>query len=169
MKKFVFALILGLMVAGSQAQNDRKKSKDVLAENEMDSLAVHKPEMSWKVDKKYDGEGNVIGYDSIYSYSFKNLSNLPQEMNLDSIMNSMPHFPQGNLSSFFEDYYSGPLIGKDSLLNGNKFFEDFFERQRANDFSDMRQLFQHIDSLQHMMMDKHRNFKQGQVEGKSKI
>ncbi len=65
MKKFVFALVLGFMVVGGQAQNDRNKSKADLAEKNTDSLSIDKPKISWKVDKKYDEEGNVIGYDSI--------------------------------------------------------------------------------------------------------
>ncbi|MCK0146608.1 hypothetical protein MWU78_13210 [Arenibacter sp. F26102] len=169
MKKFVFALLLGFMVAGCQAQNDQSKAKDDLIEKNTDSLSVHKPKISWKVDEKYDEEGNVIGYDSIYSYSYDNLGNLRKEMNLDSIMNSMKFFFQGNLSSFFEDHDLGRFFEKDSLMIGNQFFDDFFERQRANNFSDMRQLFQQMDSLQNMMMEKHRKFMPDETESKSKL
>jgi len=44
-------------------------------------------------------------------------------------------------------------------MNGNHFFDDFFERQRNNNFSDMRQLFQQMDSLQNMMTKGHRSVK----------
>ncbi|MCM4153457.1 hypothetical protein DHD05_17830 [Arenibacter sp. N53] len=169
MKKFVFALLLGFLVLGCQAQNDQNKSKGDLAEKNRDSLSVDKPKISWKVDKEYDEEGNVIGYDSIYSFSYDNLGNLHKDMNLDSIMNSMKFFSQGNLSSFFQDHDLGRFFEKDSLMNGNQYFDDFFERQRANNFSDMRQLFQQMDSLQNMMMEKHRNFMPDETKGKSKI
>ena len=169
MKKFVFALLLGFMVVGGQAQTDRNKSKADLAEKNTDSLSIDKPKISWKVDKKYDEEGNVIGYDSIYSFSYDNLGNLPKQMNLDSIMNSMKFFSHGNLSSFFEDHDLGRFFDKDSMMNGNQFFDDFFDRQRTNNFSDMRQLFQQMDSLQNMMMEKHRNFVPDETKSKSKI
>tara|TARA_R110000868_G_scaffold93190_1_gene258070 strand:- start:44110 stop:44619 length:510 start_codon:yes stop_codon:yes gene_type:complete len=169
MKKFVLALLLGFMVAGCQAQNDQRKSNDDMAEKKTDSLTVDKPKISWKVDKKYDEEGNVIGYDSIYSYTYDNLKNLPKEMNLDSIMNSMKFFSHGNLSTFFEDRDLSPFFDKDSILNESPFFDDFFERQGANNFSDMQELFQQMDSLQKMMMEKHRNFKPDKIGSKSKI
>lgn len=169
MKKIVFALMLGLVVSGCQAQSDQGKTKDELADKNRDSLSENKPKISWKVDKKYDEQGNVIGYDSIYSYSFDNFRNLPSGMNLDSIINSMKIFSQGDLPSFMEDHDLGPVFGRDSLHPGNQFFEDFFERQRNNNFSDMQELFQQMDSLQNMMMEKHRDFNPEPSDKKSKI
>ncbi|MCM4173340.1 hypothetical protein DHD32_17835 [Arenibacter sp. TNZ] len=169
MKKIVFTLLLGFMVTGCQAQNDRTKTIDDLVEKKTDSLGVDEPKISWKVDKKYDEKGNVIGYDSIYSYSYNNLGNLAKGMNLDSIMNSMKFFSYDNFSSYREDQYLGRIFNEDSLLNVNPFFDDFFEKQRANNFSDMRQLFQQMDSLQNMMMEKHRNFMPDETKSKSKI
>ncbi|MBU2906271.1 hypothetical protein KO529_15865 [Arenibacter algicola] len=169
MKKFVFSLLSGLILVACQAQDDRSKSKVDLAEKNTDSISVNKPKISWKVDKKYDEKGNVIGYDSIYSYSYSNLKNLPKEMNLDSIMNSMKFFSQGNLSSFMEGHNLGQFMDMDSIMNGSQYFKDFFERQRSNNFSDMRELFQQMDSLQNMMMERHRNFKPEAIEEKSKL
>ncbi|MCK0135140.1 hypothetical protein [Arenibacter sp. S6351L] len=169
MKKFVFSLLSGLILVACQAQDDRNKSKVDLAEKNTDSISVNKPKISWKVDKKYDEKGNVIGYDSIYSYSYSNLKNLPKEMNLDSIMNSMKFFSQGNLSFFMEGHNLGQFMDMDSIMNGSQYFKDFFERQRSNNFSDMRELFQQMDSLQNMMMERHRNFKPEAIEEKSKL
>ena len=169
MKKLVFTLLLGLMLAACQAQDDRSKSKVDLVDKNTDSISADKPKISWKVNKKYDEEGNVVGYDSIYSYSYGNLNNLPKQMNLDSIMGSMNFFSQDNLSSFMEDYNLVQFMGKDSLMNGSHYFNDFFEQQRNNNFSDMRKLFQQMDSLQNMMMERHRNFKPEAIEEKSKL
>ena len=169
MKKIVFTLLFCLFLAVSHAQDDRIKSKVDLAEENKDSISVDKPKISWKVNKKYDEAGNVIGYDSIYSYSYGNLKNFPREMNLDSIMGSMKFFSQGNLSSFMEDHNLGRFMDVDSLMNENQYFDDFFERHRANGFMDMRQLFQQMDSLQNMLMERHRNFKPNTGEEKSKL
>lgn len=159
MKKFMFSLLLVIFVISCHAQDKQLDSKDTLKEKNGDSLMIAQPKISWKVDKKLDEEGNVIGYDSIYSYSYENLGNWTKEMDLDSIMNSMKFFSHGNISSFFEDHDLGRFFDTDSLMNGNHFFDDFFERQRANNFSDMRQLFQQMDSLQNMMMKGHRSVK----------
>lgn len=169
MKKFVFTLLLGLILVGCQAQDDRSKSKVDLAEKKTDSTFLDKPKISWKVNKKYDEQGNVIGYDSIYSYSYDNFKNLPKDMNLDSIMGSMKFFSQGNLSSFMDDRNLGRFMDVDSLMNGNQYFNDFFERQRTNGFSGMRELLQQMDSLQNMMMERHRNYKPDASEQKSKF
>jgi hypothetical protein len=169
MKKFVFTLLLGLILAGCHAQDDRSKSKDDLAEKKTDSTFLEQPKISWKVDKKYDGQGNIIGYDSIYSYSFDNLRNLPRDMNLDSIMGSMRILSQGNLSSFLEDHNMGRFMEMDSLMNGDQFFNDFFERQRSNGFSGMQELFQQMDSLQILMMERHGNLTPDASGEKSKL
>ncbi|MCK0190377.1 hypothetical protein [Arenibacter sp. F20364] len=169
MKKFVFTLLLGMLLTGCQAQVDNSNAKDDLAGKHSDSLTADKPKISWKVDKKYDEAGNVIGYDSIYSYYYDNLKNLPKDMNLDSIMGSFKFFSRDDLSSFMEDHNFGQFMDVDSLMNGHHYFDDFFERQRSNGFSDMRELFRHMDSLQNMMMERHRNFKPDASEEKSKL
>jgi len=169
MKKFVFALVMGFVMVGCQAQNDQSKSKDDLTETNTDSLSVNKPKISWKVDKKYDEAGNVIGYDSIYSYSFGNFKNLPKDMNLDSIMGSFKFLSRDNLSSFMKDHNLGQFMDIDSLLSGDQYFNEFMEKHRSNNFSDMRELFQQMDSLQNMMMERHRNLMPEAIEEKSKI
>ena len=169
MKKFMFTLLLGLMLTGCQAQSDQGKSKEDLAKKSTDSLTVDKPKISWKVDKKYDEAGNIIGYDSIYSYYYDNMGKFAEEMDLDSIMKSMKFFSHGKLSSLMEDHNFGQFMDMDSLMNGNQYFNDFFERQRNNNFSDMRKLFQQMDSLQNMMMEKHRSFLPEDKEEKSKL
>jgi hypothetical protein len=68
-----------------------------------------------------------------------------------------------------EDQNLGQIMDMDSLMNGSQYFNDFFERQRKNNFSDMRELFQQMDSLQNMMMERHRSFKPEAIEEKSKI
>ena len=169
MKKIVFTLLLGLILTGCHAQDDRSKSKDDLAEKKTDSSFLEKPKISWKVDKKYDEQGNIIGYDSIYSYSLDNWRNLPMDMNLDSIMGSMRILSQGNLSSFLEEHNMGRSMEMDSLMNGDQFFNDFFERQRTNGFSGMQELFQQMDSLQSMMLERHPNYKPDTSGEKSKL
>ena len=68
-----------------------------------------------------------------------------------------------------EDHNFGQFMDMDSLMNGNQYFNDFFERHRNNNFSDMRKLFQQMDSLQNMMMEKHRSFLLEDKEEKSKL
>jgi hypothetical protein len=90
-------------------------------------------------------------------------------MDLDSIMKSMKFFSHGKLSSLMEDQNLGRIMDMDSLMNGSQYFNDFFESQRNNNFSDMQKLFQQMDSLQNMMMEKHRNFLPEEKEERSKI
>lgn len=169
MRKFVFTLLLGLMLVSCQAQDDRSRSKVDMAEKNTDSSSVDKPKISWKVDRKYDEDGNVIGYDSIYSYAYSNHKNLPIDMDLDSIMGAMKFFSQDGPTSFMEEYNLGRTMDMDSFLNANQYFKDFFEGQRSNNFSDVRKLFQQMDSLQNMLMERHGGFKPKAMEEKSKI
>lgn len=65
-KSFLTVLmLLALSVAGSYAQNGKKELKA-----QPDSVSVTKPQTNIKVNKEFDKDGNLIRYDSTYSYYY---------------------------------------------------------------------------------------------------
>jgi len=166
MKRVMFTLLLGMMISGCNAQDKGKSGNETPVK---DTVATTIPKATWKVDKEVDENGNIIRYDSIYSYSYGNLDSIPFGMDLDSIMKRIPFFSHGNLSSFMSDRYPGHIFERDSLMPGNRFFEEFFERQRGDNFSDMKQLMQQMDSLQRIIMGKTDELLPPSAEKKSKI
>lgn len=149
MKRMMFALLMGTMIFGCNAQDKGNSDQTIHVK---DSLATSGPHATWKVDREVDENGNVVRYDSIYSYSYGNMDSIPLGIDLDGIMKKMPFFSQGNFSDFMADGNLKSFFGPDSLMQGRRFFEEFFEGQRGHDFSDIKQLMQQMDSLQRTIM-----------------
>ncbi|HUH45586.1 MAG TPA: hypothetical protein VLZ54_00425 [Arenibacter sp.] len=166
MKRAMMALLLGALISGCNAQ-EKGGSKN---ENQgKDTLATKMPKATWKVDKEVDEDGNIVRYDSIYSYSYRNMDSIPFGIDLDSIMKGMPFLSHGDLSSFLQGQNLGHVFDKDSLMQGNHFFEEFFERQRTHNFSDMKQLMRQMDSLQQIIMGGKNGFLPKTIEEKSRL
>jgi len=110
-----------------------------------------KPQTSIKVDKKYDNKGNLIKYDSTYSYYY---SNLKDNNNLkDSIFNNFRnHF---NRNYFFStNPYFNDFFFQDSLLKYDFYRKDFFITRFRNNMKMMDSLFWSMDSLKNNFFNK---------------
>ncbi len=128
---------------------------NLLAKNE-DSIVINKPNESFNVKKYYDGAGNQIGYDSVYtySYSYSGSGQMPKE--IDSIFNSLQNnFYMPNFEMFFSP-------------EGLKFDDQFFSNpygvfpNMQNSGFDMDAIIQkHQMEMERMqkMMDSIRNLK----------
>ena len=154
MKRVAFSLILILMVAGCNGQEVDRNSKKDLAQVQKGSDSLDpKPKVQWKVNKQYDGNGNVIGYDSIYSWSYSNHGNLPPTMDPDSIMQSFRSFSNENFPSFWEDGDLDRIFPMDSLMNRNFSMEQFFNNGNLKGFPNMDQWIRQMDSLRNKVME----------------
>ena len=99
--------MIGLVSVSCKGQ--KKETKIVETEENRDNI-VEKPKGTWKVDKEFDENGNLIWYDSIYSWSsndkFENLSSIDR----DSLMQSFKSRFFTNFSGFenqgFETVFS---------------------------------------------------------------
>ena len=147
MKKYVLLFIVGLICVSCKGQeNETKKNEEV----ENQTNIVEEPKGTWKVDKEFDENGNLIRYDSIYSWSsndkFDNLSLSGK----DSLMQSFKSRFFSNYSVFknqgFEDVFS-----QDSLFSKRFFNDDFFESPFGKDFMD-------IDKIRQQMIERQKKF-----------
>lgn len=97
MKRFILLSILGAGIIGICLA----QSKD---------LKKNSPKEDIKVNKKYDEKGNLIQYDSTYTYNWSSDTTFMNKMSPEDIKNFF-----GDHSKFFND----------NSLMGNSFFEDF--------------------------------------------
>src|SRR5512136_3308245 len=96
------------------------------------------PEANVKVDKQYDDNGNLIKYDSTYSYYYSNISKDPGKR--DSIFdNFRKSFNQS--FSFSKDPFFNDLFFQDSLLKYDFYKKDFFLNRFRNNMRQMDSLF----------------------------
>jgi len=109
------------------------------------------PETNIKVDKKYDKNGNVIQYDSTYSYFYSNAGKYPEMR--DSIFNNFrKSFYQK--FSFSRDPFFNDLFFEDSLLKYDFYKNDFFINRFRNNMIKMDSLFWKMDSLKNNFYSK---------------
>ena len=147
MKKHILFIMVGLISVSCNGQkSDIKKTED----KEKQETIAEQPKGSWKVDKEFDENGNLIRYDSIYSWSshskFDNLTSLDR----DSLLQSFKSKFFINFSDFenqgFEDIFT-----PDSLFTNRFFGEDFFKSDFGKDFMD-------IDKITQQMITRQKNF-----------
>ena len=147
MKQITLCLFLSVMVLiGCNAHNQEETDK---IGNDLTNTI--KPQTEVKVNKEYDDEGNLIRFDSTYSYYYSNIEN--DTLLRDSIMtNFKQHFNKSyNFSSdpFFDD-----LFFQDSLLQYDFYNNDFFIERFKQNHQKMNKLFFEMDSIKNIFFDK---------------
>ena len=153
MKKYILLLMVGLLSVSCKGQENETKKVE---KEENKTNIVEEPKGTWKVDKEFDENGNLIRYDSIYSWSsndkFDNLSLSDK----DSLMQSFKSRFFSNYSGFenqgFEDVFS-----QDSLFSKHFFNDDFFGSNFGNDFMDIDKLWQQMIARQKKFLEKYQS------------
>ena len=135
MKKKIFLAILGLLSLNSCKGQDKdqiEKNPDI------------QPKENVIVNKEYDENGNLIRYDSTYTYVYSNFDG--DFAKRDSIFNS---FRQrfNEVYDFSEDPFFEDLFFQDSLLQYDFYKDDFFLKRFQQNMKMMEQLFREMDSV----------------------
>jgi hypothetical protein len=105
----------------------------------------NQPKEDVKVNKQFDKDGNMIAYDSTYSWSWSNNENMPE--NIDSIFKSF-HNRDFNFSIFNDSlFFSMPLGFKSELLNDSLWNRDIFKNFFNEDFGNMDKFFEQHNKL----------------------
>ena len=131
MKKVLFLLFLIPIAGFSQI------------EVYVDTMKKDSPNESWNVNKRYDKNGNIIQYDSSYSYSYTSNG---EYLNIDSLISTF------GINNFFSSPFE-----IDSTLN--------FFNQRSRMIEDVFKEFIQIDSFFNDFFDD--NFSQPKPRKKS--
>jgi hypothetical protein len=109
----------------------------------------NKPKINIKVNKQYDDKGNVIGYDSTYSYSYSDsLNKLKHDT---SIFHSFG-FPHGQFPGNFNNQFNpDSLLKNDPFFNGSGFNNDPFSNFNSNPFDRMNDMMKQMEEMQKQM------------------
>ncbi|MDF0707686.1 hypothetical protein [Flagellimonas okinawensis] len=143
--QILFCTVLLLVLTSCQGQE--KKENEMAKDGENKAMA--RPKGSWKVDREFDENGNLIRYDSIYSWSSDSLNDL-SGLDRDSLLSNFEskfysHFSQ------FRDQGFGDLFEPDSLFSKRFFNDGFFESDFGEDFIE-------LDNIRKRMMERQRKF-----------
>jgi hypothetical protein len=160
MKKLA-TLLLVLAISGC---NSQVKEKNQTEKNENDNTVV-KPVEKWDVNKEYDEFGNLIKYDSIYSWSYSNIKGDRLKVNLDSIMDSFKaYFDKNPNFKLRDDFTYFPK--NDSLFMSEFFKDDYFYRNWQTQHAELEKMIKRMDSSRNSFL---KQLHPGLMESKDKI
>lgn len=113
------------------------------------------PNIDIRVNKEYDENGNIISYDSVYSYSYSSADDAFLSLFNDSMLLDFSFFPDN--PDFFFHHPMEHFKSVDSMYFDSIFFHDFFGDgfffQNDSSFKymmphDMFDFIEQMDSLQ---------------------
>ena len=132
-----FINLFRLQWTGSKKEKNKNNTDSTL-------ISGNQPKEDIKVNKEYDKDGNLIRYDSTYTYYYSNIDG--NKTVGDSIFN--------NFRSMFEDRYPfstkpyfDNLFFEDSLLHYDFYKKDFFHDRFMQNMQRMDRMFWEMDSI----------------------
>lgn len=142
----IFVIALSILLTGCNKNRNTATPED----NVPDTSSIV------KVDKEYDKDGNIVSYDSAYSYYFSNIKG--KTLIGDSIFNLFQNRLYQKYPFFRQQYFFNDLFFQDSLLKYDFYKKDFFSNRFKNNRRKMDSLFLQMDILKN-------NFFQHQFKG----
>ncbi len=142
MKNFVVISLMALLSISCNAQEHNKNT----AQNNQQNLKQPSPKGSWNVTRKTDKNGNLVEYDSTYTWSSQNNLKGANPQQMDSLMTRYQSmFGQNGMqmngtdmnsffgadSTFVKQFMNGGLFQQDSLSNPEEMMKKMQERMAA--------------------------------------
>jgi hypothetical protein len=145
-------LIVALTSITLACQNNRQADPETKNRSTALRDSLNKPKVNIQVNKHYDDNGNVVGFDSTYTSFYSNVEG--DTLKMDSLMRSFDsHFDIGKTSFFNKGIDS--LFFNDSLRYPDFFHNDFFlKRYELND-SYFRGMMRRMDSVKNNFYRQH--------------
>lgn len=138
MQKTIMGILFLLLIIGCSTEKLKGQ------QTEADTLSSNKPQTKIIVNKEYDENGNLISFDSSYSYFYTNIQN-------DSILGDSSYnlFQEDFFNSFPNKQrpFLNDMFFEDSLLTYDFYKDDFFSNRFRFNRNRFDQLFEEMDSL----------------------
>ncbi|OFX22001.1 MAG: hypothetical protein A2041_12300 [Bacteroidetes bacterium GWA2_31_9b] len=112
---------------------------------------ISNPKVDVKVNKQYDENGNIIRYDSSYTYIYTYPDGRSEYLNMDSVYDQFkPYFFDRGFDMMqrpFNDFFE-----LDSNMNHQFFDEDYFMKQFEQEMFRFDDLMHEMDSLRNLFL-----------------
>ncbi len=146
MKTIALALAVVFSLTSCNAQEKKGNAENSDAAMKNKNEGQNAPRGTWKVHKEVDENGNLVRYDSIYTYSYGNMNGkeIPPQK-LDSAMASFQKYMHQRMPQSFSQGMMNPLLS--DSINGNFFEKGFFENNWEDFFPEMQLQLKRMDSL----------------------
>jgi len=153
MKRMLFLMLMPFLLIGcSNAQSTNKGEK--AGKNMQAGESANKPKVEIKVNKVYDDNGNLVGYDSTYVWSYSNVEGDSVFVNPDTLMFEFrpyfyEHFPDFKLPE------SEDIFFNDSAFYQDFFMPDYFYERWQQSLRESDRVFREMDSLKNIFFKEH--------------
>lgn len=137
-----------LFMLSCNAQTN-KESDEIKTENKKTAIS---PKVDVKVNKEYDENGNLIGYDSTYVWSYTNIQGDSVSINTDSVLSHFKPMINSRYPDFFNQYNS--LFFNDSLFYHDFFAPDYFMDRWEKEIDRMNRMMREVDSMKKLFFNK---------------
>lgn len=163
-KTFIIAIILiSLASFISFSFNNKEITKKNQTKIEKDTISAN-PKVDIKVNKEYDDHGNIIRYDSSYSYIYTYPNGNTEELNMDSIFNSFKPFFFNHGFDIIHDPFNN-FFEEDTFYQYHFFDDDFFMNQFKNEMFHFEEMMREMDSLRNLFLkDMYPDFKEEPIK-----
>jgi hypothetical protein len=147
-KLFIFLILaVFLLILATQPEI---RAKSIITGNKPDTSLVN-PKVDIKVNKEFDRNGNVIRYDSTYTYIYTYPNGTKETINIDSVFNSFrPYFFDKGM-----DLMQKPFIDffeSDSNFQQHFFDHDYFMNHFENEMFRFEEMIHEMDSLRNLYL-----------------
>lgn len=143
MKKVILFLFVAILATSCNAQ-DSKHQEESIAKAKVEGETTL-PKGSWKVSKELDENGNVIRYDSIYTWSSSKGSKALNNIENDSLLQKMQSIMQKQFSMFKSKGHSN-FTENDSIMR-QFFSEDFFRNEMPSNFLNIQDIMKRMEAM----------------------
>lgn len=158
MKNFIAIAFLIFAAAGCSGQKTHQdKTKQQLASAD----TLDKPRVDVRVNRHYDDKGNLIRFDSTYSYFYSSPGMKRNSISSDSLI--------GNLKMPLLNHYQGlmdpnmnNIFFNDSMFRYDFYDSDYFSKRFHLNIPKFEELYREMDSIKSEMF--RNNYPEGKLE-----
>lgn len=115
-----------------------------------EASVLNKPKIDIQVNKKYDEMGNLIYYDSTYSYFYA--SQKTDKFLTDNILNTFKPFLEENYPDLLNISIE-QLFFNDSILQNDYFYDDYFQKRVELNHDNLEELMKKMDSIKKIFFE----------------
>jgi len=144
MKRTWMLFIAVTLILSSCNGQEKQTSNDKLSD------AKNAPKEDIVVNKKYDEQGNLIKYDSTYTYYYSNIEN--DTIAEDSIFTNFRKMFELEYPFSYKPYFND-LFFQDSLMKYDFYKEDFFTERFRQNLEQTEKIFREMDSIKNQFFN----------------
>ena len=155
-KKIILLMLPFMIFSGCNGQTKKGNDKLLSARTEtnihVSDDTLSKPKVSVKVNKQYDDKGNIVKYDSSYSYFYSSPGGKAMHLSNDSVYSQFRTFFDKKYPNFFHAQYDNVFFN-DSLFKYDFFNNDYFMKRFEMNKKMFDRIYQQMDSLKGDFME----------------